>query len=423
MEELQLLMKDCSGSIIKMLTQSREQSLIISELKQKVCSLTAENSQLAQEIVRLQDHSKSEILLLRSECESMALNLAHKEDELKSMQRHCTSLARQKVLLEIDTENMTAALKEQDIEMERMYNQFDFERDYLREEVFDIRLVDPARATAESGTETTPRDDPTAGATGSTSRRQNLPQRRLSFTQRADAETQLSALDPPSRPASGRAEDARLERALRAACRVVDLRRAHTHALAVLRRWSHFVRARQAAFSRRECAPPPPEHAALALAAAAADAASEALTPPTCEADAGARAAVRSVETFVDDLDLQLGWAGRLNEIMAISLSQLQELVCRQNLQIVNLEVRVRASSGRPARFRAARPARAASPPRRTPARKRARSHARRRARSKHTRRQRMRLWQHCRLATACSCHLTQRARPPAAPRLPPAAA
>jgi hypothetical protein len=344
MEELQLLMEESSESLVKILTQSREQSLIISELKQTVCTLKTENSELTQEIVRLQDHSKSQTLLLRGDCESMALNLAHKEDELKSMQRHCTSLARQKVLLEIDTENMAAALKEQDIEMERMYNQFDFERDYLREEVFDIRLVDPSRATVESGTETTPRDDSTAGATA---RRQ----KQLSFTLRADAGTQLSTPDPPGRPPSGRAEDARLERLLRAACRVVDLRRAHTHALTALRRWSHYVYTRQAAFSRRECAQQQPEHAALTLAAAAA-AASATLTPPPCKADAEARAAVRSVETFVD-LDLQFGWAGRLNEIMAISLSELQELVCRQNLQIVNLEVRVRSDAQLPARSRA----------------------------------------------------------------------
>ena len=89
---------------------------------------------------------------------------------------------------------------------------------------------------------------------------------------------------------------------------------------------------RQIAFSRRETVPA----AAAALA----------LGVPTNgthleEHAAGARKpqATRSVETFAD-LDLQYGWTGRLNEIMAISLSELQELVCRQNLQIVNLEVR-----------------------------------------------------------------------------------
>ena len=279
--------------------------------EQKVRSLTKERTALAQEILQLQSEFKSQTESLRSEYETMSLALAHKEDELKSMQRLNNSLSKQKSLLQIDNENMSAALKDRDVEIEQLYNQFDFERDYLREEIFDMGLaVQSGPGADECCEETDPKVSEDEPATAL-----------IQAANLKDAATQSGSL-------AIRAE----ERLMRAADRVLRQRRAHSLKVTVLRGWSRFVYERQIAFSRRETVPA----AAAALA----------LGVPTNgthleEHAAGARKpqATRSVETFAD-LDLQYGWTGRLNEIMAISLSELQELVCRQNLQIVNLEVR-----------------------------------------------------------------------------------
>ena len=323
-EELQQLMEDSSDSLCKLLADYGNQNLIIKELEQTVRSLTAENAHFNREILRLQDQSNAQAEQLRTAHEKMALNLAHKEDELKSMERLCNSLSKQRALLEMDAEKMFAALKEREIEIERMYNQFDFERDYLREEIFEEGQQQAVRSFTGTGA-----DCVAASAVAV----DILARSEVGTVQRKDAASQHTDPEEPHRcgaPRPRRGESATAERRLlTAAGKLVGARRAHFLRVMALRAWSRFVRERQIAFSRRE----------IPLTTAGDGAAPAVQQQPAQAEGARPRPATRSVETFAD-LDLQFGWAGRLNEIMAISLSELQELVCKQNLQIVNLEVR-----------------------------------------------------------------------------------